>query len=70
MNITLPDGNIRQLPEGASALDLANSISKSLAKVAIAARIDGELRDLTLPLHDGAKVAIITRDAPEALEII
>lgn len=70
INITLPDGNVRQLPEGSSALDLANNISKSLAKVSIAARIDGELRDLTLPLHDGAKVAIITRDMPEALEII
>ncbi|MDX1922258.1 MAG: threonine--tRNA ligase [Alphaproteobacteria bacterium] len=70
ISITLPDGNVRQLPQGATAFDLANNISKSLAKVSIAARIDGELRDLTLPLHDGAKVAIITRDMPEALEII
>jgi threonyl-tRNA synthetase len=70
MNITLPDGSIRQLNTGATALDLANSISKSLAKNAIVARVDGELWDLTRPLHDGAKVAILTKDAPEALEII
>ncbi len=70
MKLTLPDGNIRELFEGATALDLANSISKSLAKVAIAARINGELCDLTMSLHDGATVAIITRDMPEALEII
>jgi threonyl-tRNA synthetase len=70
MNIILPDGAVRQLPAGASALDLAHNISPGLAKKSIVAKVDGALWDLTRPLHDGAKVAIITRDAPEALEII
>lgn len=70
ISISLPDGSGRQLPSGATALDLANSISKSLAKAAIAAKVNGELRDLTRALDDGARVEIVTRDAPEALEII
>lgn len=70
IHITLPDGNVRQMPKGSTALDLANSISKSLAKNAIAAKINGEVKDLTLPLDADATVAILTRDAPEALEII
>lgn len=70
ISISLPDGSQRQLPTGATALDLATSISKSLAKAAIAAKVNGELRDLTRALDDGAKVEIVTRDAPEALEII
>ncbi len=70
ISVTLPDGAARALPEGASSLDLAHRISKSLAKSAIAARVDGKLADLTLPLQDGARVEIVTRAAPEALEII
>lgn len=70
ITITLPDGNTRQLPVGSTALDLANNISKSLAKVAVAARVDGHVVDLTLPLNQDCAVAIMTRDAPEALEII
>lgn len=70
MNITLPDGSVRQMNEGASSLDLANAISKSLAKKAIVARVNGELWDLTRPLPADAKVEILTSDAPEALDII
>ncbi len=70
MNITLPDGSARQLPDGATALDLANNISKSLAKVSIVARINGQLADLQKRLNDGDKVEIITRDKPEALDVI
>jgi threonyl-tRNA synthetase len=70
ITVTLPDGATRELAQGASALDLANAISKSLAKNAIAARIDGKLVDVTLPIQENAKVEIVTRDAKDALEII
>lgn len=70
MNIILPDGSVRQMSESSSALDLANAISKSLAKKAIVARVNGELWDLTRPLPADAKVEILTPDAPEALDII
>jgi threonyl-tRNA synthetase len=70
ISISLPDGSERQLPEGASALDLANNISKGLAKESVLARVDGQLFDLTRPLHNGAKVEILKRNSPEALELI
>jgi threonyl-tRNA synthetase len=70
INISLPDGSIRELPAGASVHDLALSIGPGLAKAAIAARVDGELVDLAAKLSDGSKVEIITEKSPEALEII
>ncbi|MCW5724965.1 MAG: threonine--tRNA ligase [Maricaulaceae bacterium] len=70
ITVTLPDGAARELPKGATALDLAEGISKSLAKKAIIARVDGKEWDLTRPLPGDAKVEIVTRDDPAALEVI
>ncbi len=70
INVTLPDGSIRELPEGATPLDLAESISKSLAKASIIAEVDGQDWDLTRPLEGDAKVALITRKDEKALEVI
>jgi threonyl-tRNA synthetase len=70
VTITLPDGSARSLPAGATAADLAAAIGPGLAKAALAARIDGELRDLSAPLRDGARVALVTaRDEADALEL-
>jgi len=68
--IKLPDGQERDLPDGASGADLAAAISKSLAKKAVATEIDGRLADLADPLPDGAVVKIVTREDPAALELI
>jgi len=70
INITLPDGSVRELPAGATVFDLAASIGAGLAKAALAGKIDGELVDLSAPLSDGAQVEIITEKSPEALDII
>ncbi len=70
MQVHLPDGSARTLDEGASAADLAQSIGSGLARAAVAARVDGEIRDLARPLHDGAQVAILTKKDPEALEVL
>ncbi|KAB0666554.1 threonine--tRNA ligase [Oryzomonas japonica] len=70
INITLPDGSVRELPAGANVFDLAASIGAGLAKAALAGKINGELVDLTAPMSDGAHVEIITEKSPEALEII
>ncbi len=71
IEVTLPDGSVREFEAGARPLDIAASISKSLAKKAIAARVDGELWDLTRPLEGDAEVAILTdKDQTEALELI
>jgi threonyl-tRNA synthetase len=59
IRIQLPDGSVREMPEGSSALDVAKSISEGLARVVLAAEVDGELRDLHRPLHDGAKLKLL-----------
>ncbi len=70
ITVTLPDGSARELPDGSSALDLAASIGRGLAKAAVAAVVDGTETDLTRPLHDGAKVAIITDATPEGRHVL
>lgn len=70
MNITFPDGSVREYDSGTTGMEIAESISKSLAKAAIAVRIDGELSDLSLPIEGDAKVEIVKREGEEALEMI
>lgn len=70
LEVTLPDGAKKEFEEGASAMDVAASISKSLAKKALAAKVNGELWDLNRPLEGDAEVAIVTDRDPEALELI
>ncbi len=68
ITITLPDGSARSLSEGATGAELAASIGPGLAKAALAIEVDGEATDLAAPLHDGAKVRIITDRDQDALE--
>lgn len=70
IQITLPDGATRSYGSGVTGMKIAESISKSLAKAAVAVTVDGEQRDLSDPIHADAKVAIITLDSDEGLEIM
>ncbi|MEM6487304.1 MAG: threonine--tRNA ligase [Pseudomonadota bacterium] len=71
ITITLPDGAARSYPAGTTGADVAADISKSLAKQALAAKIDGRLADLSEPLAADHRLAIVTaRDEAEALELI
>jgi threonyl-tRNA synthetase len=70
ITITLPDASVREVPEGATALDVAASIGSGLAKAAVAAQVDGHETDLTAPLRDGSKVAIITADSDEGRDVL
>ena len=73
MNVTLPDGSPLELRDGATALDAARAIGPKLAAQAVLARVDGEPRDLRLPLPDGAALQILTtrdRDDPDALYVL
>jgi threonyl-tRNA synthetase len=71
IKITFPDGNSREFEAGISGAELAKSISISLAKVALAIKVDGELRDLSRALETDAKIEIITpKSGADALEII
>ncbi len=70
ISLKFPDGNVRDYPDGASPFDVAESISKSLSKKALAAKVGGKLYDLKRPINADAQISILTRDDPEALEII
>jgi len=60
LTVTLPDGSPRELEEGTTVADLAQSIGPRLAKAAVAGSVNGKMVDLGAPLHDGDAVAIIT----------
>ena len=70
MQIQLPDGSARELVSGSSALDLATAIGPGLAKAAIAAKVNGAVRDLSVELHEGDQVALLTKKDAEATEVL
>ncbi|WP_157015495.1 threonine--tRNA ligase [Mesorhizobium xinjiangense] len=69
ISLTFPDNSIREFAAGTTGREVAESISKSLAKKAVAVAIDGELHDLADPVANG-RIEIVTRDDPRALELI
>jgi threonyl-tRNA synthetase len=73
MHVQLPDQSLLELPDGASGLDAAHSIGPRLAEQAVGVRVDGELRDLRLPLADGQRIEILTTkngDDADALTVL
>jgi threonyl-tRNA synthetase len=70
IKVTLPDGSARELPAGATAKELAAAIGPGLAKAALAARVNGQIRDLGRELEDGATVSLLTDRDPDALEVL
>lgn len=70
ISVTLPDGSVKELEEGATLADVAASIGSGLAKAALAGKVNGELADLSAPVTDGAAIEIITNRSPEALGIL
>ncbi len=68
--VTLPDGETLTLPKGATGADIAAAIGPGLAKAALVIVVDGQERDLFRPLEADAKIRIITRKDPQALELI
>lgn len=60
INITFPDGNVRQYEAGVSAMDVAKSISHGLAKNVLSARVNGEVWDSTRPIESDAKLELLT----------
>ena len=70
MNITLPDGSVRDLKPGSTGQDLANHIGPGLAKAAIAVSVNGIQKDLSDPINEDSEVSIITIDSEDGLEIM
>jgi threonyl-tRNA synthetase len=69
--IALPDGSVKEMPEGSTPADVAAAIGPGLAKAALAARVNGEVRDITRPFEGDVELALITsRDEKEALELV
>jgi threonyl-tRNA synthetase len=70
LKISLPDGSVREVPAGSTPADIAAAIGPGLAKAALAARVNGELRDLARPFEGDAELALVTaRDEADALEL-
>lgn len=70
ISITLPDGSVREVPSGTTPGEIAASIGPGLAKAALAARLDGDLVDLSRPIDRDARLALVTsRDEADALEL-
>ncbi|CDN44232.1 Threonine--tRNA ligase 2 [Paenibacillus sp. P22] len=69
INIRLADGNARRYPQGTTGRDIAESIGPGLAKQAVAAKIDGSLADLGVPVRDGSLVEIVALSSEDGLGI-
>lgn len=63
--VTLPDGSQKQVPDGMTLGELASSIGPKLGKVALAAVVNGETRDLSCPIHSDCTVRILTPSAED-----
>jgi threonyl-tRNA synthetase len=69
IHVKLPDGSVKEVPSGTTALDIAKSIGPRLADAALAAKADGSLIDLTRPLEKDTDLRILTEKDPESLEV-
>src|SRR5712672_4428950 len=69
IHVKLPGGSEKEVPKGATALDVAKSISPRLADAALAAKTNGDLIDLTRPLDKDTDLRLLTDRDPEALEV-
>jgi threonyl-tRNA synthetase len=70
IEVKLPDGSPRELQDGASAFDLAQAIGAGLAKSAVAAKVNGDVWDLRVPLPHGAEVALLTKKDEQSLDVL
>jgi threonyl-tRNA synthetase len=70
ISVTLPDGSRRQFERPPSGAELAAAIGPGLAKAALAVKIDGQLKDLQSVIGHDAKIEIVTREHPDALELL
>ena len=70
IQLSFPDGAVRDYPEGTTGRMVAEGLSKSLARKAAVVRLDGHMLDLERPLERGGRLEILTRDDPALLETI
>ena len=69
IQVKLPDGSVKEVPKGTTALEIARQISPRLAEAALVAKSSGTLVDLTRPLEKDTELRILTNRDPEALQV-
>ncbi|MGD8831433.1 MAG: TGS domain-containing protein, partial [Pseudomonadales bacterium] len=70
VNITLPDGSVRSYEGPVTGAEVAGDISKSLAKAALAIKVDGVMKDIYLPIERDAAVEIVTAKSEDGVELL
>ena len=65
INITFPDGSVREFAEGVTGLQIAETISQRLAQEVLAIGVNGETQDLSLPINSDASIKLYKFDDPE-----
>lgn len=68
INVTLPDGSVRQYPKGTTALQVAQSISEGLARNVLSAKVNGEVWDATRPINEDVTLNLLTWNDQEGKE--
>ena len=70
IKITFPDSSVKEFNEGVTSLEIANSISVSLVKKCIIAKVNGALYDLSRPINEDATFELVTANAPELQDVL
>jgi threonyl-tRNA synthetase len=70
INITFPDGNIKEFDKGITGLQIASSISPALADQAMAIILNNQIKDISYPINQDVEISILKRSAKESLELI
>jgi len=70
VNVSFPDGAVREYPRGTTGTTIVTSISKSLAKKTVAMKVDGEIVDLAQPFEVDGAIEFVMRDEEQTLELI
>jgi len=69
IHVKLPDGSVKEVPKGTTALDIAKSIGQRLADATLVAKTNGDLIDITRPLEKDTDLRLLNERDPEALEV-
>ena len=69
IRLTYPDGSSKELASGVTGAQVAAGIGRRLAQDALAIRVDGQLRDLSMPIVADAPIEIVTFDSPQGREV-
>ncbi len=70
LRLTLPDGSVREVPEGTLPREVVGSIGQRLLRDAIAVAVDGKIQDLTTPLREGGAFVVLTEKDPRSLDVL